>query len=170
MRAPGLLVVLVASAAVAQEPSLELRKLLTTIDSPPTKAQLVERQGRDTAMALRALASSTREPLGLRRAALAALGYFDEPATRAVLSRLAQDPQPLVRKAALETLGFLLAGAKDGVLLQALGDEDPMVRRAALRSLGASRDVEVRAALARRLAVETDVETRAVLEQALARP
>jgi HEAT repeat protein len=162
-------VLLVASTAFAQEASPALRRLLAAIDSPPTKALLVEAQGRDTAMVLRALASSAREPVGVRRAALSALGFFDEPATRATLTRLTRDAEPVVRKGAVETLGFLTRGPVDESLVRALSDDVPMVRRAAIRALARSADASARQALERLWLNEADPETRAVLRQALTR-
>jgi HEAT repeat protein len=161
---------LAGSIAWAQETPPALRRRLTAIDTPPTRAQLVELTGRNTAMTLRALASATTESITVRRAALSALGHFDEPATRATLARLTVDSVPTVRKAAVETLGFLPpASGRDEALLRALADEDAMVRRSAIRALARSTDVEIRAALSKRALVELDVETRAMLEQALRR-
>jgi HEAT repeat protein len=170
MRALAAGLLLAGSLTFAQDATPALRRRLTAIDTAPTKTQLVELHGSNTAMTLRALASATTEPVTIRRAALSALGHFDEPATRATLARLTVDSRPVVRKAAVETLGFLLlAGGKDDALLRALADEDAMVRRAAIRALARSSDDEVRAALAKRVVVEGDLETRAVLEQALRR-
>ena len=169
MRTGFLLALLLAAPAFAQDVTPALRRLLGAIDTPPTRAQLVEAGGRDTAMTLRALASSGREPMGLRRAALSALGHFDESATRATLAQLTRDAAPLVRKAAVATLGLLVGRGRDTALLQALVDEAPLVRRAAIVAVSRSQEPEVRAALERRWAVESDAETRALLGQALGR-
>jgi HEAT repeat protein len=168
MRALALLMLVLASPSLAQDPSPALRRLLGAIDSPVTKGRLVEAGGRETPMALRALASSTREPVGLRRAALSALGHFDEPATRDVLSRLTRDAEPVVRKAAVETLGFLTRGRAEAAVV-ALQDDAPVVRRAAIRAVARAAGTEARVALERRWVTEPDAETRALLAQALGR-
>jgi HEAT repeat protein len=169
MKRLALLASLVASTSLAQDASPALRRALTVIDSPPTRGRLVEAGGRETPMVLRALASSTPEPLGLRRAALSALGHFDEPATRATLGLLTRDAEPVVRKGAVETLAFLARGQAEPSLVRALSDEVPMVRRAAVRALARSQDVAAREALDGLWRTEADAETRALLRQALKR-
>ncbi|MDX2012087.1 MAG: HEAT repeat domain-containing protein [Myxococcaceae bacterium] len=165
----ALLVLVLSVPALAQDASPALRRLLTAIDAPPTRAMLVEAGGRDTAMALRALASNGQQPPGLRRAALSALGHFDEAATRGTLAQVTRDTNPVLRKAAVATLGFLTGAATDTALLQALADEAPLVRRAAIVAVSRSAERPARDALERRWAVEPDAETRALLAQALGR-
>ncbi|MCA2981272.1 MAG: HEAT repeat domain-containing protein [Myxococcaceae bacterium] len=168
MRLFTLAALVAAAPALAQDVTPALRRVLSAIDSPPSKAQLVEAGGKDPAAALRALAADGRQALWLRRAALSALGHFDGLETRTALGRLARDADPTVRKGAVETLGFLTKGT-DVALRGALADEVPMVRRSAARALWRAGDAMAREALARRLEVEDDGETRAVLAQALGR-
>jgi HEAT repeat protein len=155
--------------AVNATPAPRLVQLLSTIDTPVTRAALEEAGGAQTVTTLHALATDPTEPTAVRRAAISALGHFPTEATRDVLSALLREDDAVLRKVALDALGF--AFVKDDVvealLSAALSDDSPVLRRSALRGLARRTTRSARMTLERRLGIERDVETRALLEQAI---
>ncbi len=151
-------------------PPPRLVQLLSTIDTPTTRAALEEAGGVETAATLHALAKDPTERTALRRAAIVALSHFPTKATREVLSALVRDDDPMLQKAALDALGFAFVKdeAVEALLATALRDESPVIRRSAIRGLARRPARRAALLLEKQLSLEREVETRALLEQAVA--
>ncbi len=151
-------------------PPPRLVQLLSTIDTPVTRAALEEAGGVETAATLHALATDTTERTTLRRAAIVALGHFPTKATREVLSALVRDDDAMLQKAALDALGFAFVKDEEveALLAAALRDESPVIRRSAIRGLARRPARSAWVLLEKQLNLERDLETRALLQQAVA--
>ncbi|MDP1919102.1 MAG: HEAT repeat domain-containing protein [Myxococcales bacterium] len=151
-------------------PPPRLVQLLSTIDTPTTRAALEEAGGVETAATLHALATDPTERTTLRRAAIVALAHFPTKATREVLSALVRDDDAMLRKVALDALGFAFVKdeAVEALLATALRDESPVIRRSAIRGLARRPARSAALLLEKHLSLEREVETRALLEQAVA--
>jgi len=155
----------------AAQPAPEHQKvlaLLSAIDTPATKAQLLRASPQAESILLSVVTDGQAAPWHRDRA-LSALGMFPSPQVQVVLLGLLRNEQAgeLRRSRALLAYGAAFSDAAIPKAASFLAESSPVLRATAVQALGRIATPKARAALMR--AIKTHPELRQSVERALKR-